>query len=181
MGTVKPYKNRGSCLPIENGDLQGITQLCIDSINKHKGKQVVYRTDELPRFIDDVNGYFQMLHDSNEGLEPDKQLFPSIESLCVYMGFSRNTLNLYSRRNPEWKDCIDHVRNCIASIKIQLASHGRIPAIVHIFDMTNNYGYCNTSEFKLSAETPQDAATPTITTAQIQGYIEAAEPLQLPE
>ena len=181
MGTVKPYKNRGYSLPIENGDLQGITQLCIDSLRKHKGNQAIYRIDELPRFLDDCESYFKMLHDTNNGIDADKQLYPSIESLCVFLGLARNTLNLYSQRSDAWNSAIAQVRNCIASIKIQLASHGRIPAIVHCFDMTNNYGYVNTSEFKLSAEPQQDATAPSITTAQIQGYLEASETPKLPE
>lgn len=177
------YKNsKQQCLAVEKDDLQGITRLCIDSLQRHRGRPQVYTENELDRFMHTVEDYFKMLHDRNADTEQNQQIYPSIESLCVFMGITRDTLWRYGQRSPEWKSCIEQVRTCIASIKMQLASHGKIPPIIAVFDLTNNYGYVNTSEFKLSAEPPQDPSTPRIDTSQIQGLIEAeTEKQQLPK
>lgn len=73
---IKPFKNKGECIEIQNDDLQGITEMCIKALKKHGGKQAIYADtpQELQRFMIDVTGYFQMLHDANEDTEPDKQL-----------------------------------------------------------------------------------------------------------
>ncbi len=182
--TIKPYRNKGECLQIQNDDLQAVTELCISSLKKHGGKQALYADtpQELQRFMNDVTGYFQMLHDANEDTEPDKQLYPSIEGLCLHMGFSRNVLSQYGKRSSEWREAIDTVRNAIATCKIQLASHFRIPPLVFVFDMTNNCSYYNTSEFRISTEPPQDTAdTPRIPLTQLREIAERTEPLEIPE
>lgn len=179
---IKPFKNKNECLLTESDDLQGITSLCIESLKKHKGKQAIYGLNELPRFIEDVTAYFQMLHDCNEDLDPNKQLFPSIEGLCVFLGLTRKTFSAYAKRNAEWNEAIEQTRNAIVSVKVQLASHGRIPSLVHIFDLTNNYGFFNTNQFTLTAEPPRDEVSPRID-SKILGEIAqgTAEPPQLPQ
>lgn len=97
------------------------------------------------------------------------------------MGFSRNVLSQYGKRNAEWREAVDTVRNAIATCKIQLASHFRIPPLVFVFDMTNNCSYFNTSEFRISTEPPQDTAdTPRLSTEQIK-RLASTEPPQIPE
>jgi hypothetical protein len=177
---IKPFKNKNECLLTESDDLQGITTLCIESLKKHGGKQAIYAYDELPRFIQDVTSYFQMLHDSNEDLDPSKQIFPSIEGLCVFLGLTRKTFSAYAKRNTEWNEAIDQTRNLIASVKIQLASHGRIPPLVAVFDLCNNYQYHNTSEFRLSTDAPEATTPPKIATSELERIADSAPP-QLPE
>ena len=151
-------------------------------MEKHKGKQAIYGLDELPRFIEDVTAYFKMLHDCNEDLDPNKQLFPSIESLCLHLGMTRKTFSAYAKRNAEWNEAVEQTRNLIASVKIQLASHGRIPPLVAVFDLCNNYSYVNTSEFRLSTEPPRDEISPRIATEELQRIAgTATEPPQLPQ
>lgn len=178
---IKPFRNKNECLLTESDDLQGITTLCIESLKRHGGKQAIYADDELPRFIQDVTSYFQMLHDSNEDLDPSKQLFPSIESLCVFLGLTRKTFSAYAKRNAEWNEAIEQTRNAIVSVKVQLASHGRIPSLVHIFDLTNNFGFFNTNQFTLTAEPPRDEVSPRID-SKILGEIAqgTTQPPQLP-
>lgn len=180
---IKPFKNKGECIEIQNDDLQAVTELCISSLKKHGGKQALYADtpQDLKRFMDDVTKYFQMLHDANEDTEPDKQLFPSIEGLCLYLGFSRNVLSQYGKRNVEWREAIDTVRNAIATCKVQLASHYRVPPIVHLFDMTNNFDYYNTNQFTLTAEPPRDEVSPRIATTELARLAETTtEPPQMP-
>ena len=179
---IKPFRNKNECLLTESDDLQGITALCIESLEKHKGKQAIYGLNELPRFIEDVTAYFKMLHDCNEDLDPNKQLFPSIESLCLYLGMTRKTFSAYAKRNAEWNEAVEQTRNLIASVKIQLASHGRIPPLVAVFDLCNNYSYVNTSEFRLSTEPPREEVSPRID-SKILGEIAqgTTEPPQLPQ
>lgn len=179
---IKPFKNKNECLLTESDDLQGITALCIESLEKHKGKQAIYGLNELPRFIEDVTAYFQMLHDCNEDLDPNKQLFPSIEGLCAFLGMTRKTFSAYAKRNAEWNEAIEQTRNLIASVKIQLASHGRIPPLVHLFDMTNNFAYYNTNQFTLTAEPPREEVSPRIDSKILAEIADTAtEPPQLPQ
>ncbi len=179
---VKPFRNKNECLLTESDDLQGITSLCIESLKKHKGKQAIYGLNELPRFIEDVTAYFQMLHDCNEDLDPNKQLFPSIEGLCAFLGMTRKTFSAYAKRNAEWNEAIEQTRNLIASVKIQLASHGRIPALVFVFDMTNNCDYYNTSEFRLSTEPPREEVSPRIDSKILAEIADTATvPPQMPQ
>ena len=182
--TIKPYRNKGECLQIQNDDLQAVTELCISSLKKHGGKQALYADtpQELQRFMNDVTGYFQMLHDANEDTEPDKQLYPSIEGLCLYMGFSRNVLSQYGKRSSAWREAIDTVRNAIATCKIQLASHFRIPPLVFVFDLTNNCAYYNTNQFVLRPEQAQDTATtPRIPVEEILRVAEMPELPDMPQ
>ena len=182
---IKPFKNKGECLQLENDDLQAVTELCISSLKKHGGKKAIYADtpQDLQRFIDDATNYFQMLHDANQDVEPDKQLYPSIESLCLYLGFSRNVLSQYGKRSSEWREAIDCVRNAIATCKVQLASHYRVPPLVHLFDMTNNFAYFNTNQFVISTEQPEATQPPQIAESQLARIAVGAEAElpQLPE
>ena len=40
--------------------------------------------------------------------------------------------------------------------KKQLALHGLIPSVMAVFDLANNHGYINTSEFKLTTNDISD-------------------------
>lgn len=90
-------------------------------------------------------------------------------------------LSQYGKRNVEWREAIDTVRNAIATCKVQLASHYRVPPIVHLFDMTNNFDYYNTNQFTLTAEPPRDEVSPMIATTELARLAETTtEPPQMP-
>lgn len=167
--------NKGE-ITIDTDDLQGVTMLCIESLKRHGTKTAIYGINELDRFFNDAISYFEMLKDCNEDIEDNKQLYPSIEGLCLHLGISRQILSRYSTRNAEWESAISQIRNAIATCKVQLASHGRIPPLIHIFDLTNNHSYYNTNQFVLSAEPKQDTeTTPRISMAELKAVAELPE------
>lgn len=175
------YKNsKQQCIAVEKDDLQGVTQLCIDSLQRHKGRPQTYAEAELDRFMHTVEDYFKMLHDRNADTEQNQQIYPSIESLCVFMGITRDTLWRYGQRNPEWKQCIEQVKTCISAVKMQLACNGRIPQVVAIFDFVNNYGYRNTNQLIVSNEAQAQQDAPTLDTEQITAAIENESTADLP-
>ncbi len=183
---IKPYRNKGTCLETTPNDLQAICELAIDSLQRHGGRIAKYADTAVDRerFLNDCVSYFQRLTEGNKDRETDEMLLPSVESLCLFLGISRTTLFSYSHRSEEWQELIDTVRNAIASAKMQLACRGKIPSIVAIFDLTNNYQYFNTNMFTISTEPPQDATqVPAITPSQLQRIAEndVVEMPQMPE
>ena len=60
------------------------------------------------------------------------------------------TLLTYEKtRDQEWQDFIARGKDLITAAKKQLIFRQKIPAVIGIFDLTNNSGYLNASEFKL--------------------------------
>lgn len=181
---IKPYRNKGTCLETTSNDLQAICELAIDSLQRHGGRIAKYAdtAEDRERFLSDCVSYFQHLTEGNKDRETEEMLLPSVESLCLFLGISRTTLFSYSHRSEEWKEIIDTVRNAIASAKMQLACRGKIPSIVAIFDLTNNYSYYNTNMFTISTEPPQDSHdTPRITESELARLAEFDDEPQLPD
>ena len=167
--TVK-YKRKGECLQLEQNDLQGICQFAIDSLQRHGGRNAKYANTEQDRqrFLNDVVEYFKCLYDASTGKEQDQMLIPSVESMCLYLGISRTTLFNYTNRSTEWAETVNMARNAIATARTELATHFKIPPLLHLFDMVNNHpSYYNTSQFVISAEPPQETITPQITTTEL--------------
>ena len=77
----------------------------------------------------------------------------AVELWASYLGTTRMTILRYEKnRGEEWQSFIEQVKGLITAAKKQLIYRQKIPAIVGIFDLCNNSGYSNTSEFKLSAQ-----------------------------
>ena len=184
MSKLVKYKRKGECLQLEQNDLQGICQFAIESLQRHNGRNAKYANteDERQRFVNDCIGYFRCLYDANQEKEQDQMLIPSVEGLCLFLGISRTTLFNYCGRSPEWGESVNIARNAIATARTELASHFKLPPLLHMFDLCNNHpNYHNTSEFKLTAEPPQDTAdTPRLSTEQIK-RLASTEPPQIPE
>lgn len=183
MSKVVKYKRKGECLQLEQNDLQGICQFAIESLQRHGGRNAKYANteQERQRFLNDVIEYFRCLYDANTGKEQDQMLIPSVESLCLYLGISRTTLFNYCNRSPEWQETVNMARNAIATARTELATHFKIPPLLHLFDMVNNHPqYYNTSQFVISAESPQDTMSPSITTTELSRIADSTPP-QLPE
>lgn len=157
--SVQEYK-KGECLPMECDDLTAVIDIGLKAVkNKH-----------LQKYTDDEEGYNRFVKESQKYLEyvkqvnnngTEKKLIIDIESWCVSLGITRETLRKYSNRSEEWKEFIDLFKEVILSGKKQLAMTYKIPPMVYMFDVTNNHGYHNTSEFHLQAETvePKQMAT----------------------
>ena len=149
------YKKRGQALPIAKDDTKAILTMCIDSLKQRRGMPSKY-PDTEQGFQDFVNKsicYFEYVDTVNQDESNSMRMIPDIESWCVFLGISRYALMNYTRRNQAWFDMIQGFKDCILSTKKQLAMCFKIPPVVAIFDLTNNHGYVNASEYRL---TPSD-------------------------
>ena len=152
---IKPYKNKGTCLPLDTDDMTAILTMTIAKSNERLGRPFHYPPSNqgLETFIQNTIDYFEYVNDINANPDLERKLIHDIENWCVLLGITRQTLFNYERRGPEWYDCIQYYKNAISSVKKQLALNYKIPPMVYVFDATNNHGYVNSNEFKLTAQT----------------------------
>lgn len=166
--TLVNYKGRKTgkgvkkCKPINKGDLTPILSLAIEVSGQRMGRPAEYANTRqgLDMFINKTVEYFEYLHmvnstDADDQDQGKSKLIPDIESWCLYLGITRQTTYNYAARGREWSDTIDFYRNAIAAAKKQLMLSGKIPPVIGVFDLANNHGYHNTSEFHLTAEPPK--------------------------
>lgn len=156
-------------------DLQALVNLGIQSLRRETGKYP-NNPEGLEALKQGIIGYFQYINDTNASLEK-QPVYPDIEGLSMYLRTTRKTLRDYEARGGEWAEVIGRAKTAITAVKKQLADSFRIPPILAIFDLTNNAGYVNSSEFRLQAEPVHDSLTPRINTAQIESATEALPPL----
>lgn len=162
MGEVKPYKGaKAKCLPIEADDMTAILDMAIGQATARVGRPCVYSPDKegLEQFINKSIDYLEYVKAVNQDKEAEQRLIPDIENWAVFMGITRNTLLNYEQRGAEWRDCIQLYKENIAAVKKQLALKFKIPPVIFALDFTNNHGYVNSNEFKLTAtHAPETAA-----------------------
>jgi len=153
---LQQYKGHKSakCLPLECDDTTAILTMIIDKSTARMGRPCQYSNDKrgLEEFVQNTIEYFEYVNTVNSNPDLDKKLIPDIESWAVYLGITRNTILNYEQRGGNWLDVIQFYKNAIASVKKQLALTFKVPPMIMAFDFTNNHGYCNTNEFKLTTE-----------------------------
>lgn len=148
-----PARPKLKDIPIVADDLNSILDMSIRSA----------RLGRPPKFPNDETG-LQMLKDqsvewlehiraTNSNDDCENNIVPTVEAWAVWLGTSRQNLLLLEKRGEDWKDAIQAFKTIIAACQTQLAMRQKIPTILHIFQATNNYGYINSSEFKLVPET----------------------------
>lgn len=153
---TKRYKNgTAQCLPLETDDLTAILDMTIQQSTAHMGRPCNYTNDTngLERFIETTIDYFKYVNRINQNPDMERKLIPDIENWAVYLGITRATLFNYEQRGGRWRECIQYYKNAIASVKKQLALTYKIPPMIYVFDATNNHGYVNSNEFKLTTQT----------------------------
>lgn len=187
MSEIIQTYNKGAYIAPEGDDLTKITALIEQSLRNNGGRPACYANtpEGLQTFTAKATDYFAYLRTANEDIE-DKRIVPDIENFCVYMGLTRRTLLEYQKtRGQEWEQAILFIKDSIFACKKQLASVGRMPPIVFVFDAVNNFGYHSTNEFHITTEAPQKEDAPKIDTNQIATLIEdtstAPQLPQLPE
>lgn len=130
-------------------DIESVLTLAIETAegNKIHG----YSNDDagLSEFKRQSIDFLEFLREQNNN---GGSLTPTVESWCTYLGISRVTLMNYEhKRSESWREYISYMKNVLMACKTELASKGKIPPIVYVFDATNNGSqYYNTSEFKLT-------------------------------
>lgn len=130
----------------------------INALKKTDGRTLTSKYPETPEglrnFQEKSIQYLESVLRSCEESEDLRDTpYPNIESWCAFLNISRATLQYYTRRGEEWQEAIMQIKTVIVSAKSQLADHGKIPPMTWVFDAANNFGYRNTSEFKLVDET----------------------------
>ena len=163
---AKDYgKGEGYAITEGTDDLTALVNLGLQSLKR--GVARYPNTQEgLEALKQGILGYFQYINDHNQSTE-EKPVFPDVEGLCMYLRITRKTLSMYEARGGEWGELIGNAKTVITAVKKQLADTFRIPPILHIFDLCNNAGYVNSSEFRLQAEPVQDGTTPRISETEL--------------
>lgn len=148
-------------------DLTTVVDMSIQSLKR--GVIKYPKTAEgLEMFKNNALAYFQYINEANER-DVDQRVFPDTEGLCIYLGISRKTLASYENsRSDEWTETIELIKTAIGSAKKQLSSSFKIPPVLAIFDLANNHGYKNASEFKIeTSDTKSKQELPTLTPEEI--------------
>lgn len=142
---------------IETDDMTAILDMAIEASTARVGRPAEYPYSRagLDAFIDKTLEFFQYVNDINANPDLERKLIPDIESWGVFLGVTRQTIWAYEKRGGEWKATIEYYKNAIAAVKKQLALNYKIPPMVYVFDATNNHGYVNSNEFKLTQGKPE--------------------------
>lgn len=131
------------------------------SIRAFKQGIVAYEDSQegLERFRKDSENYLTYVQAVNESAAQNGAggCIPDIESWAAHLGITRMTINRYERRGSDWEETISSMKGIITACKKQLALAGKMPPVLAIFDLTNNSGYINASEFKLTTEAPKES------------------------
>lgn len=148
------YAKKYSKVDVEPGnmaDLGALLDISIEQIgNKQVGRRAIYENTQngLNNFLEATKKYFEYIKDVNSVNE--EKLIPDIEGWCVFLGITRQSALNYAKRGDEWKEAIEYIKDCILSAKKQLAFRFKIPPVVFLNDISNNHGYLNTNEFKIT-------------------------------
>lgn len=112
----------------------------------------------LERFRKDSESYLTYVQATNESATQNNTsgAIPDVEAWAAHLGITRMTINRYEKRGGDWETTIANMKGIITACKKQLALAGKMPPVLAIFDLTNNSGYINASEFKLTTEAPKE-------------------------
>lgn len=155
--TYRPGENGKNLPEIANmSDVESILRLAQSRLRSEVTTAIYPPTAAgLAAFKRGCDDFFEYIVSENQrldGIPGSKHIIPDLEGLAVYLGISRKTLFNYSARGGEWETTIEYVKNAIASVKKEVAYHYGMPPVLAMFDLTNNHGYVNSSEFKIDSE-----------------------------
>lgn len=161
MDKVTKFKDK-QYLRTEPDDLTAILDFTVHSLKKSSGRPSEYPNTEegLETFRNKTIEFFEYVNQVNQNTELNRKLIADVETWCLYLGISRQTLSNYYHRGAKWSECIDLIKNAILCGKKQLALNYKIPPMIFVFDCCNNHGYLNTAEFHLTQEPAQNKEEP---------------------
>ena len=150
---------KGNYLPMESNDLTAVLNLGVMALKR--GARPKYEDNEkgYKTFVSRSQEYLEYVQQINANPDIEKKLIIDIESWCVYIGLTRETLRQYEARGEAWKEFIEYFKEIIVTAKKQLAFNYKIPPMFATFDLVNNHGYRNTNEFHVSAYVPKEEKT----------------------
>ena len=172
--------------PGKMADLGALLEVSIEQIgNRQAGKVAIYENSEegLNAFFEGTKRYFQYIRDAN--VENEEKLIPDIEGWCTFLGLTRQTILNYAKRSTTWGEAITYIKDCILASKKQLAYRFKIPPVVYLNDISNNHGYLNTSEFRITTNGDMAGQITQLSREEIRSRYQALEEFrerpQLPE
>lgn len=184
-----PARPKLKDIPIVADDLNAVLDLSIRSIKLGRPAKFNDDMQGLEDFKQASIEYLEHVRKVNNSPDNENHLIPDIESWATYLGTTRATILTYEKsRGEEWQEFIALIKGAITACKKQLAFRQKIPTVLALFDLTNNSGYVNSSEFKLATEQPQkqmqrtpeeiaaDYGLNVIDTTQVIGSKEVIEP-----
>lgn len=140
-------------IPILASDLDAVLDMSITSIKMGRNAKFPDTEQGLEDFKQCSIDYLEFVRNTNNDPTNENKLIPDIESWATFLGTTRQTILTYEKqRSEEWQEFIALIKGAITSCKKQLAFRQKIPTVLALFDLTNNSGYVNSSEFKLSPE-----------------------------
>ena len=131
----------------EIGEIMAITKQVLEN------PQMNYPNDDMgyEAFRTNSISYLEYVQQVNASGNLKKQMIPDIEGWTNYIGITRDKLRYMQKsRSEKWATLIDQMKNGILACKKQLMLNGQISPVTAIFDLTNNHGYANSSEFKIN-------------------------------
>lgn len=162
-------------------DMSAALDLVIDAMERHNGLAKYENTEKgFEDFQAETVRYMRHVQMVNsEKPEESAHFMPTVEGWTTFLGISRVTLGKYTKRGEKWQQYIDVVKNGILSVKAQLASVGKFPPVLFMFDACNNGTYYNTNEFRLPQHEPRQIQQ-AMSNEQIQQQILGVAP-ELPD
>ena len=149
---AKKQRPKYECIPLDKDDMTAILDMTITTMKNRGGRPFEYPQTEqgLATFRENTIAFFDYVKQVNQNPDLERKLIPDIEAWATYLGITRTTIFNYEKRGGEWAQTIQTFKNAMASIKKQLLFNYKIPPMVGVFDLTNNHGYVNSNEFKLT-------------------------------
>lgn len=149
---TKKQRPKYECIPLDKDDMTAILDMTITTMKNRGGRPFEYPQTEqgITTFRENTIAFFDYVKQVNQNPELERKLIPDIEAWATYLGITRTTIFNYEKRGGEWAQTIQAFKNAMASIKKQLLFSYKIPPMVGVFDLTNNHGYVNSNEFKLT-------------------------------
>lgn len=139
-----------SDIPIQEDDLGAVLDMSIESIKLGRPAKFDDTDQGFSDFREASISYLEYVRKTNNNPGNEHHLIPDVESWATYLGTTRMTILTYEKsRSDEWQDFIAQMKGAITACKKQLAFRQKIPTVLALFDLTNNSGYVNSSEFKL--------------------------------
>ena len=158
-------------IPIIADDLNAVLDMSIRSIKMGRPAKFPDTDQGFEDFRDASVQYLEYVRETNNNPDNENHLIPDIESWATFIGTTRQTILTYEKtRGEEWRDYIALIKGSITACKKQLAFRQKIPTVLALFDLTNNSGYVNSSEFKLIKD-DEYVNSKTISLSEIQESI----------
>ncbi len=169
--------------PGNMADLGALLDVSIEQIGNRKAGRIALYEDSkegLNAFFEGTKQYFEYIRDAN--IKNEEKLIPDIEGWCTFIGCTRQSVLNYAKRGATWEEAIAYIKDCILASKKQLAYRFKIPPVVYLNDVSNNHGYLNTSEFKITTNGDTVGHVPQLSREEIAArYQSMQEFRELPE